>query len=380
MFSDLHVHTHKMYAREVNGRNTRLDVALSILDQILEYANAHGINYVMFAGDLFDVNNRVPVNVINDTMQAFAKWSACGLQVLMVPGNHDHTVKDGSSHSLEVFRQLEGFVVMDSIGTIDWGGVRVHCVPYREHLEESMFAFEKAQDKLNVVLGHGNMEGMANYPHILPEDPKASHGDWIRTQWVCDQGIDLAIFGHVHRAEKRYHPKGDPQYKTTLLVPGCPYAEGPSEDEKDQKGSFWEVRWEVYEDGEAFCGLFREETKHPLFLDFSFEERAGVTFEMKEEARKGNILRLFPESELIPPHKLNEARQALYEQGAAYVEIGTPKKKKEKESPRIKLANVKSPEQALEKVLVSGLVDLQGLEVEALLSLGKEYIEKAKKG
>ena len=98
VFSDLQAHTHRAYSRPLaGGSNSRLEIALNILDQISKECQERELRRVFFLGDLFEAKNKIPVVVMNRVFERIERMvkEANLIGFYMIPGNHDFAVRNG---------------------------------------------------------------------------------------------------------------------------------------------------------------------------------------------------------------------------------------------------------------------------------------------
>jgi len=93
IFSDLHLHNWSYGSTYHNGWNSRLRDQQDISDQIVNLANIHGVDFVVFCGDLFHTHGRVeagPLTVASDLFSRLRKEVAKRSgKVYALIGNHD---------------------------------------------------------------------------------------------------------------------------------------------------------------------------------------------------------------------------------------------------------------------------------------------------
>ena len=361
VFSDLHAHNHKAYSRDNDkAQNSRLKVAIDALDQMLEYALENGIYRVIFAGDLFDTKKRVHVGPLNAVYDLMSKWAPYCMDVLMIPGNHDFATRTGEDHSLEIFRHIPGFVVVDEPSVVEWSGFKVCCVPYRDEFQPEWF------EDADFFVGHGAVEGLCQVPVSFDEDPDAPNGEWIRQSWL--RKYKFSAVGHIH----------DPVFQSTsngvILVPGCPYQDDPYGSVKDR--GFW-----IFDPEEPSVNLVQ--SRSPRFIRIKIK-KDGEVCKSEEGDIQGNIMLVEPDSHMVSSHRLIRFEEELYQKGANYVQIIDPESTEEDSmdaAVRVQMSPHDDEKEVLQKVLDSGLIDLKGLSFDELFTLGCEILgEVAEEG
>lgn len=118
LFSDLHGHAFKSYATMTpEGRNSRLQHTINIVEEIRAVAVAQECSGVLFGGDLFHIrpgvgSMRIPT--FNALFDAIARLKISLDFVGLLVGNHDQGDRAGNEHSIYAFRSI--VTVMDTPG------------------------------------------------------------------------------------------------------------------------------------------------------------------------------------------------------------------------------------------------------------------------
>ncbi len=371
VFSDLHAHPWSRFSKRLaNGRNSRLEDTLQTLKFIRQKATELDVDGVIFSGDLFDAKTRIPLATINVVYREFSQWTR---PVLMIPGNHDFLHRSGSDHALEVFRDLEGFTVVDEPAVIEWelkyDVVTVAAVPYREEMRPEWFA------DAEICVAHGSVVGSKYAPnglHILPPEmagkEPGQYGEGISMSWL--DRYKLAVVGHIHY----------PQALGNVLIPGMPMQQHPHE--LDQKRGVWLVELDTTIPLPA-VEFTRLETGSPTFMEALVQEDEAwcLSNYAAKSTAKGNIVLLRPTCTAVPESAILQAKQEIESHDPFYVEVlpsqdalaGT-----EDNVPRIEVDAARDPVAVLDAVLGSGLVDLRGLDVEAVARTGRDLLVLAR--
>jgi len=355
-----------------------------------EVALREGIYNLIIAGDLFDAKGRIPVVVINHVYRELCKWSEEGFQVLVIPGNHDHALRTGEEHGLSVFRDLDGFMVIDEPEKFYWSviddfgeenWVYVSAVPYRDKLRETYFSIseeDEAGDHFLLCVAHGVVGGThyrkdQGKSFAVEGDGVVDHEglrefDVIRRNWL--EPFDRSIVGHVHLPQKtgRYDH---------ILIPGMPWQQYPHE-----CGEYRGI-WILSTDEDV-------DDNHLRVPDIPFFIRADLHIDGRLSSRvkgqggenlsmsivPGNIVLVTPESSAIEQSVVNDALSKLRDSGASFVELTNPREKMGDKPPRIELNAEESPYDVLDKVLHSGHLDLKGFEPEEIRDLGNDVLDE----
>ncbi|MCC6177111.1 MAG: exonuclease SbcCD subunit D [Chloroflexi bacterium] len=88
------------------GLSTRLQDFLNTLDEAVDYAIAEQVDAAVVAGDVYKSRDPSPTH-----QRAFARrvlrLTRAGIEVVLVPGNHDTPAASGRATSVDIFRELE---------------------------------------------------------------------------------------------------------------------------------------------------------------------------------------------------------------------------------------------------------------------------------
>lgn len=88
--SDVHAHRWSQFAHPLaTGMNSRLEIILSELRRAADVLLAAGGTSMLIAGDLFHVRGVVHPDVLNPVIWCFREIISKGVQVAVIPGNHD---------------------------------------------------------------------------------------------------------------------------------------------------------------------------------------------------------------------------------------------------------------------------------------------------
>lgn len=123
-FSDLHAHNHEQHAHTTaEGRNSRFQDILNVLEEIRLYCHQNDIGIVTFCGDVFHTRTKIDTEVYSETWKAFKRISEHCSQLRIVVGNHDQHNKSGTIHSLDAFTAFAEVIDTPTAllhGTLGW--------------------------------------------------------------------------------------------------------------------------------------------------------------------------------------------------------------------------------------------------------------------
>lgn len=377
ILSDLHAHAYRRFSTTTKeGGNSRQEACLDCLRYVRKLSRKTGINNVLFSGDLFDAKNRVPMNVVADVMHEMYNWSQAGLQVWMIPGNHDFSVRSGQKHGLEIFEHLQGFhIYTEPTQTIDaytaegrrfW----LTAYPYRDKWDINAFVEAKElhlraplQDAPSVALIHGTLfsDRYTNAMGILPDHEGLTNNDLICEEWLDFH--DIALVGHVHNPHR---------YKdTNILVPGCPWQQHPAD--RDQQRGIWTCSWTP----EETKYMLHEVPGIPKFVTIHFWD-SGMEDEFEIDPL-GNIVLLHPLQRNIPESTWIAFEQWAIQNGAVYVERMPPSEHVRQEflegkTPRVAVNESQTTDVVIRTAVESGAIDLGGFPQETVISKALSFL------
>ena len=206
--------------------NRKREAIRETFRRILEDARAERVDFVLVAGDLFELG-RVTPDTVEFLKQQFASISPA--RVFVTPGNHDPFIK-GSPYreeswpaNVHVFSRAEfQSVELPEIG------VRVTGFSFTQPFFSDHF-FQKLpvlqNDFYNIVIAH------ASNIMSVPEG-KAAHGPFKLGE-IADRNIGYCALGHYHRQQRLQDPR-TPLGDTEVWYAGIP--EGRGWDEEGPRG------------------------------------------------------------------------------------------------------------------------------------------------
>ena len=113
IFSDAHIHSWAEHSRD----ESRLHHCISVLRQVREYSLKHGIQAVLFGGDLFHKRGVLYTLPYNLVVEELAHWRKAGLPLYANVGNHDAADRLAKIHSLQA---LESAGLLQTVGAEGW--------------------------------------------------------------------------------------------------------------------------------------------------------------------------------------------------------------------------------------------------------------------
>ena len=194
-------------------RRSRLQRArLEAIERIIDQAQAHAVDVVLVAGDLFDSSTVGSALV----MEALELIGSLSVPVVVIPGNHDHGGAGGvwrrPDVQREIHRRATNLHLLLQPEPVVVGGLTVLPCPLRrqhetvspgawlEHLDWSTLDADRAR----VVLAHGSVQGFAAADYDASGD--SGRNQLNPKRWDLD-AYDYLALGDWH-ALKPVGPKG----------------------------------------------------------------------------------------------------------------------------------------------------------------------------
>ena len=200
LYSDLHAHPYNNGTVLEHGTNSRVQDAVSVIEQVYSYAVEHDLDYVFFGGDLFDRRKSIDVDTYNRIHQVVQTCSE-KMATIMIPGNHDQANKSGTIHALQRFESPSCTVVSEPGWHQLIDDVWLFAVPYyddgvliAEHVAEGVK--NKPEGKRHLLLLHYGVEGARIGPsdYVLPCE--------LSVSMLLPQEWDVIFSGHYHIGQK----------------------------------------------------------------------------------------------------------------------------------------------------------------------------------
>ncbi len=151
--SDLHAHCHEQFATTLaNGRNSRFQNILNVLDEVRFLCHHHEVHVVFFLGDMFHSRTKVDVDVFGATWNAWRDIAGEVEDLYILIGNHDQYNKVGSVHSLEPFREFATVIDQPMIERVK--GISFAAHPFTTNMKQWHRFVELLPKGLDLFLFH----------------------------------------------------------------------------------------------------------------------------------------------------------------------------------------------------------------------------------
>lgn len=212
--ADFHLDSAFAALSEEHARQRRRE-SRQLVSRMVDYANDHGVELMLLAGDLFD-GERVYTETLEEVAAALGRFRG---QVLVAPGNHDYYGLRSPyarilwPENVHIFKENRwGKVSFPQYGCAVWG--TAFTAPEMEALTENLTCDGEG---VQLLVFHGDVGAVGSRYRAI------SH------QWLANSGAHYAALGHVH--EYRGIQRAG---STDYAYCGCP--EGRGFDELGAKG------------------------------------------------------------------------------------------------------------------------------------------------
>ena len=203
MFSDLHLHEFSYGSKIVEGRNSRLEQQIRAVHQITDYCRANGIREAVLTGDVFHAST-ITAAVSEGAFRSFRSFADAGINLTVVPGNHDQAGRTGNPHALSWFSTI-GQLVYGSVGEIlSIGNVQAEGIPFIHDRDTLARRLEQVRDETRLLFLHQGVGG-------VEINSKGFTLNEALTSDMIPPTVAMAFTGHYHSA-KRVSPN--------LIIPG----------------------------------------------------------------------------------------------------------------------------------------------------------------
>lgn len=120
LLSDIHLHNHQQFATILpNGRNSRLQHLLNVVDEARRYAEQKKVDAVFVLGDVFHTRKTIDVDVYQSAWEALCRLCTSVRHAFILVGNHDQYDKAGLIHALRPFRAFATVIDLPVLMRVD---------------------------------------------------------------------------------------------------------------------------------------------------------------------------------------------------------------------------------------------------------------------
>ncbi len=203
VFSDIQLNNWQEFSRTLpNGRNSRFQDQLNVLEHIFTYALAqkNGDDVLLVHnGDLFEsMTEKIDKQVFLAAYEMFSQFSKNDIPVILLTGNHDWIDKTETAHMVEPFKEIENVVVVDKDVRQVVGDTSLNFIPYtRSNFKNKVAALaSKATSKLNYLFTHQGVSGAKVGPRdVLLKEAYSPEDFGTRV-------FDVVFNGHYHKPQR----------------------------------------------------------------------------------------------------------------------------------------------------------------------------------
>lgn len=189
LVSDVHCHSWSQFSKvDADGVNSRLRAILDELMRAARELKKAGGTVLRVAGDLFHVRGNIAPSVFNPTFECFKQIAAMGIDVEIIPGNHDleGNNTDALGNAMQQLLLIDGcHVVIKPENTDDYQTV---MVPWIEDLDELRAVAKRMADPDKDLIIHAPLNGVIKG---IPD-----HG--LDPEELAQLGYRRVFCGHYH--------------------------------------------------------------------------------------------------------------------------------------------------------------------------------------
>lgn len=194
--------------------SSRVIDQLAILDWVLEKADEHCANDIVFTGDIFEEGKPHPA-LITSFIRLVKKASQLGLKVHIIRGNHD-ILRSGnfylSALDIIVAADIENVFVYNEVSTINIGNSGITFAPFMDRKSLFLDSNKEAVETLDKIFKYEN-SGISNEHYKVMIGHLAIEGslfvgdeiDDMANELFCPltmfEGYDYVWMGHVHKPQ-----------------------------------------------------------------------------------------------------------------------------------------------------------------------------------
>lgn len=167
------------------GKRVR-EERFSAARRVIDAASAHGAEFILVAGDLFEDNavDRTQVRMVADIL------GKAPCPVFIIPGNHDPLVP-GSVWEDRSWEAARNVVVFGENTPYELPGATLYPCPLRgkqSDADPTSWIRAEGGDRIHIGLAHGSVEGapIGEWDHPIPRDAASR------------SGLDYLALGHWH--------------------------------------------------------------------------------------------------------------------------------------------------------------------------------------
>lgn len=196
--ADLHLHEWQSWSTILpSGRNSRLQHGVSVMEHMLSRLKSG--DSMLFLGDFFDNRRSISVNVLHAAAEILEKIPS-GVEMVLMCGNHDQHLQDGSINSLSIFKGNRNIRVIDEPSTVHLlDGTQVCLIPYSDDfvaVRHHIKTMAKSHPGTILGLHHTILGSVMN---------GGQRADWgLSGEDLLESEFSHVISGHFHSPQRHY--------------------------------------------------------------------------------------------------------------------------------------------------------------------------------
>lgn len=298
--SDIHCHTYPQFESQLTTEiwgtySSRLFFCLiSMVNVFADALESQDNPVVVIPGDIFHIRGKIIVEVFNAVKKVLLWAIQQGVQVLVIPGNHDLAYRERPIHALEALKPIGVQVIETPKHLVQIGQITFVGLPYNTNekiLLRQMKWISQNTPSFSIGLFHCTIDGVAfesgyqaGSPISLKDFPK---------------NLSLILNGHHHTPKK---------LSRHVLNVGALLPHSFS-DANSRRGY-----WKIYCENLPFRLEFIQNDIVPQFLDVEKEENLG------DISLNGNYVRVLQ----VDPVRVTDVEQMVLKAGALGVVTSSP--------------------------------------------------------
>lgn len=194
LIADLHLHAWNVFSTvSPSGINSRLQILFDEVRRCADEVIAAGGNTICLAGDIFHVRGSLAPSVLNPTMDFFDHLIKDGLDVIIIPGNHDLEGKTSTRVSSAV-TSLEKVGCKVAENPQYYADLNTLVFPWVEHINDLKSQLEDYELPAGAVREETDLILHAPIDDVIPGLP--AHG--LTSEWLAKLGFKRVFSGHYH--------------------------------------------------------------------------------------------------------------------------------------------------------------------------------------
>jgi len=200
VMADVHLHNWSSFSTiDEDGVNSRLKMLLNEIKRAVNFGRSKGAERLVIAGDLFHVRGSIAPSVLNPAIDTFQEIIDSGIQVVIIPGNHDLEGKNSDRLGSAVTAlENAGCVIVHK--PVIWD--EMFLVPWHDSVKSLQKVIEDiARDNEEpgyIPLSHYDLILHAPIDGVISGLP--DHG--LKPEWLAKFGFKRVFSGHYHNHKK----------------------------------------------------------------------------------------------------------------------------------------------------------------------------------